>query len=339
VAYASFFSLGAGAVLGWIAFSTFWLFPDPQAADRNGLLRWLALRDLSRYSRELQVALVNRLQDSVSPTDLVSSAKSDHGNWDRYGPRIRQNAQVLKKVWFETRCGEYTHCDPAQRVPFLERQVDALLSWSGVLERTDQAGGSAKSGAGSSYAWTFLAELETWLDEAQPALRTNMEAAVRDAIICWLATSDLEKHSMDSRRAIARRLAQELQEGKAADGPQLELSSELQATLRGNALLLMEGWLHEQAQTYSALPGNERTAFVDKCLANVKTWNIERYLTGPAGDASGVSAALSEVPKWLERAAPEQRKQLGDFTSHAQQRILLHAFQKLMPLRTSTVES
>ena len=71
--------------------------PDPRTASRAGLGRWLVLRDVSAEPREVQLALVDRLQAELKSGLAAESASVPLA--PAYRLRLRENAEYLQQVW------------------------------------------------------------------------------------------------------------------------------------------------------------------------------------------------------------------------------------------------
>ena len=107
--------------------------PDPSTASRAGLFRWLVLREVAAEPREVQVALVNRLQ-----AELKSGLAADTQGVPlspAYRELLQKNAEHLKQVWFTTRVEEYTLVPAAEQMEFLTEQIDAISRWT-ALDRS-----------------------------------------------------------------------------------------------------------------------------------------------------------------------------------------------------------
>jgi hypothetical protein len=326
-------TLGAGLLAGGFAVRSLYWLPDPAAASQEELLRWVALRDLAQYPRETQVTLVNRLQEVVQPEEFKQGETQKR--LQSYAPQIRKNAELLKKVWFETRCRQYATIGDAQRFDFLRQQLDAVFDWATLLDPERGPGQKPVSRhENPQLAWRLIGELETWIDEARGEQKGRMEQAVRDAVVCWLSTTDLAANTFTTRRDIAARLAAEFSAGNgiSADDP-LPVTGAHQDLLQENAMLLIEAWLHDRAEAYAKLEPSQQEAFVDRCLDDVQHWNVARYL--PAGSqekgAGGVQAVLRRLPEWIERAESQVRGDLLKFVAHVQQRVVLRAFRQVVP--------
>ncbi len=315
-----FASLAVG-LLAVSAFATkpFWYLPHPTHASRTDLLRWIALRDVGDYPRELQVSLVDGLEAQVDPAALSATAEPN-ALVARFAARIQQNAEVLKRVWFESRCERYADCPSQDRIPYLLERIDVLLGWSEVLDAARPPAAQAKS-----FLDDFTQEVGTWIAAAPDSTRGRMETAVRDAIVCWLATRDVAEESLASQQSLARILHDHLTSPAASnEPPPLPLNSEQQSRLRANGMLLIKAWLREQAARFDAAEPEGRVELLDQCLESVYTCSAHPYLQAAPGDATATSlpAALAELPAWIESVEPEERPRLASFLQQLQGRVM-----------------
>ena len=318
--------LMAGALL-----RPLWYLPEPAQADQDALLRWLALRDLEQYPREVQVALVNRFQSDVNPRELVQHSGSRRESARRYAPRIQKNAGILKKIWFETRCREYAACEPALRYEFLDEQLNAVFDWSSMLAAANTANSPSAANADAPQASQLLKQIDQWIDQAPPSHQADMRRAVQDATICWLSSADLRATSPQTTRYIAQRLSAQLGQSDFSSREPLPLTDAQHRMLQQNAMVLVEAWIHWQAEQYAELASEQRQAMVDACLDQVHSWRLEKLLAG--GSARGSNTIWSQVathlPEWLQQGQPAERERLQAFLAHLQQRFFWRSLQRL----------
>ena len=96
-----------------------------------------------------------------------------------------------------------------------------------------------------------------------------------------------------------------------------------------NVTVLLEPWLLGKVQQYSQLPASQRTAFIDRFLDRAELWNqvgaaCLKKSSGPEPKrVSSVSKLVMEqIEQCGNRAAPEERQQIGAFVAAAQARWL-----------------
>ncbi len=308
--------------------------PDPQQADTQGLMRWLVLAELADEPWDRQLVLVDRLEEELNKGgDLTGDAGSLS---KQYQDRLQRNTQLLKRVWFQSRVDRYGSCSEAERFDFLTAQIQTVMVWSkfdiptnNVVRQVDPIDHQHAS------TMRFFSDVERWIAEADENHAVRYRQAVRDGLTCWLATRDLAEEPMPTRRELARRIENELENGLQLNQVSGDLNQQRQQILQANGLLLLEAWLHNEAEQYAALPANQRTAFVDAQLDRVSQWHLVDFLNGPSGDGSpsdsqdGVAALMVVVDGWIERAEPDLQPQLGNLVRHIQQRVLWRSFQGL----------
>ena len=106
--------------------------------------------------------------------------------------------------------------------------------------------------------------------------------------------------------------------------------------LRANGLLLLEAWLHSEAEHYAGLPSDERAPYIDTRLDRITDWGLVGFFDRPAGGnapttapGNGTVALMAMVGQWIDRADPEVQPQLRQFVGHVQQRVLWRSLQGL----------
>jgi hypothetical protein len=339
---AGFFSAGALWLLGHG-----WLFPSPQKAPPAALQRWLVLRDMTELPYDVQLALVDRIQTELSPDELlVESRNSSRPLPSHWRSRLQRNVAWLKRVWFEARASQYCQLSGEERREFLETQIDFLFAWAQGLAalRTPAEAGEP------SEAWQrFFDELAQWTREAPAEKRSCLEQAMRDGVICWLATTDVADLPRELRISLARRFAAELRGASGRtppSGESLSLEPAHRAQLERNAWRLAEAWFHQLAGEFAELPHDEQSSFVDARIDEVLSWNLGAYLGGvqsrslsprdsrttrdrdgssPLGRLVQWGPMWEEVARWVPRAEPEFQPCLEQFLHHLQRRMVARA--------------
>ncbi len=281
--------------------------PPPAESNREQLMRWLVLADLSEQPRGLQVDLLNGLQAEsareVLPADRLSELS------DRHRRQLEANVAVLKPLWFAERVREFGGGGSDSATAFLDEQLRFV------------AAVSTASGAGAS---TLLAELDDWIGALPAADRPAARTAMNEAFVRWLETSPLDGLSLSSRRAVVLRVARELNE--MSSQPTAPPTHSGETLFRENALLLMEGWLYNSATDYRGVPAAERSSFIDARIDEFQRWNLLSLFVKPnAKGGSTLAAALAmnvELEKWLARADGEEKPTLQAFTDDIRARLV-----------------
>ena len=210
--------------------------PSPRSATIEQLVRWLALHDVERVTHDQQLALVDRFESEFQQTNLPSTDTS----WipASWMVRLQTNLAVLKRVWFFSRVEQYAHCPNADRLDFLRRRLDVVARWTEVSARFN-ANESSESNASASW----FTDIDDWCACSKGPVKDNVQTALTDGLICWLACDDLQVQPPSVRAALADRIVASLEDGQSTDREfGLRLSSAEQQRLAENAKLLMESW-------------------------------------------------------------------------------------------------
>jgi hypothetical protein len=326
--------LAVAALAAW--YQLFMRLPDPNTANRAGLVQWLVLRDLSTEPQEVQLALVDRLQAELKAGWQATSGEKSLG--PAFRARLHKNAAHLQELWFKSRAAKYAGLAADEQMCFLSEQIETVARWSAVELPLDDPG-SRPAEPGDS-ATRFFVQIEDWIETAKGDEREQMIRAVQDGVVCWLAMRDLAEQPRVVRRELAKRIVRELNAGLKLDEILLDLSAAQRKRLLANGELLLEAWLCDEARAFAALPEAERPAYIDRQIDDVMRWGVLEALGAPegqpdestsqpeAGSAHRAArlaglARLSElVPNWLERAEPAERGDLAQLVSHVQARLL-----------------
>ncbi len=305
-----FFSLGALLVLG-----PEWMFPAPQEAGASALRRWLAFREVSAQPDAVQLAIVDRIQAEFTPRQLLGPEQTSPSWWSRWlMPRIERNIACLQRVWFETRCEQYAEVVAGEQMDFLQTQIDFLLSWTRRISDGEREGEEGSAGDGSH----FFDSVAEWTSQASGEKRRLLERGIRDGVLCWLATTELEEFPRATRRQLADRLADQLSHGGQAPGSSasigLLLSGDQAGRLQRNVWLLVETWVQERAREFARLARHERDAYVDGRIDEVMSWNLSSYLESLSGSHAG-SATSSASSNAFSGATSSSSAELPGSTS------------------------
>jgi len=324
------------ALVAVIAF-VIWYFmamqlPHPSEANREQLFRWLVLRDVSRQPKDVQVALVDRLEEELSKG--INAADGVRSLTDAQRQLVQMNIDFLKHVWFKTRVAQYHKLAPAGRLGFLKEQLQTIANWS-TVEIT--APGSESGGNNTTQG--FFNEIEAWIVEAEGQEKQQMNDAVRDGLICWLATQSLEEQTMEVRLDLALPITEYLDADSDVISSQTSLSTNEQKMLAANAELLLEAWLLHQADLYYEVDESKRDEFVNRQIERVTNWGVLEMLVQNGEQAgtselslqAGMLQLVSLVAKWIDRAQPQQQERLRKLFSRVQQQMLLRQFESLLP--------
>lgn len=181
--------------------------PDPETADRRGLFRWLVERDLREEPRDLQLAIMGRVEkELLAGVDFREVAAMLN---DSQRKLLLENADLLARAWFAREADRYLAEQEPNRPLVLGRQIEqiqrlgimdqlsALENWSvgkGTARVGDQgsekpaAAGAATHSTTNSLAGlvTQIKRVERWLAEAEPQDRPRLAqffTALRDRLL------------------------------------------------------------------------------------------------------------------------------------------------------------
>ena len=147
------------------------------------------------------------------------------------------------------------------------------------------------------------------------------EQCDRDALLRWIVTRDLSRHSPRTRQTLARRLDEEFRTGIDWDAAGEQLSSAQRQQVWQNVLLLLEPWFIDRAERYWALPAAERLSYLDQILNSIEAWRGAESLRSTGGGETGRPAEKPNLLGLLHerieacksRVGPEKWKKIGQF--------------------------
>lgn len=291
---------------------------DPATASRQQVLRHLVLTDISAEPLPVQQAWVNRLQEELAtdfePGQTANSLSST------YRARLGRNIDALQLVWFQTRTAEYAQLPAQQREAFMLQQLQVVAAWTKVAVLTDPQSDIAASSTNQ-----LIDRIETWVMQARGQQRDDMVAAVKDATVCWLSTTDLSELPLEAKSVLAVRLANELERGARPEVSALVTDAARSKQLQRNAAQLVEAYVYERAAAFAALPQSERIPFIDNELAAVERWGIGEMLNRGEPSQSSASATLALVQHsqhWIENSPATQHQQVQAFVTAVQARVV-----------------
>jgi len=159
--------------------------PDPAVADREGLLRWLVLRDLEAESLETRRVLAQRLEEEFRGGIDWSTTSDQLSKSQRR--RVWVNVLNLLEPWFMAKTDNYYQLTAAERPAYVNRLLDTLGAWRGaaglVAESTPSDGNAELR---PSLFATLLERVEQWKQRAKPEQRQRIEQFVTVVQTQWL---------------------------------------------------------------------------------------------------------------------------------------------------------
>src|ERR1700730_8148670 len=98
--------------------------PDPETADRRGLFRWLIERDLREEPRDLQLAIMGRVeQELLAGVDFLEVAAMLN---DSQRKLRLEHADLPARAWFGREADRYLAEPELNRLQLLGRQIDEI---------------------------------------------------------------------------------------------------------------------------------------------------------------------------------------------------------------------
>lgn len=155
--------------------------PDPATADRDGLLRWLILRDLRNEPLKTRNILISRFQKELrSGLDMVSLRQEME---PRYEDRLWANILTLIETWFNQRVNVYSTMSDSERPRYLDKTISEVRKWKNLaaLQPGWQKG---KEDLSSEVVLLEILtqQIAVWKKQASPRRRkeiTEFDAALR----------------------------------------------------------------------------------------------------------------------------------------------------------------
>ncbi|MBN2474722.1 MAG: hypothetical protein JXB62_08945 [Pirellulales bacterium] len=172
-------AVAAAAGAAWV----FWPgLPDPAVADRDGLFRWLVLRDLSNESPETQTLLAQRLEDEFS----------EGLDWESVGGKLDEtqrtrlwgNILVLIEPWLKAKMEHYFALASAERGAYVDRFIDTISAWRGADSLRPEQGHNPDGGGG--IVSVVFEETEKWKKQADPQRRERISQFLLAVQARWL---------------------------------------------------------------------------------------------------------------------------------------------------------
>lgn len=329
-----------------------WLLylPPPERCDAEELGKWLVLRDLTVESPAVRAALLERLEATLRDQPDFASTSTEPELSDRYRQRLADNIRLLKHQWFTDRVADYHACPAAERMDFLQRQLEVVLIWSNIdVPVGDAAAATSADGMQTDtdtdsirhgYTMEFFGDIERWMAEANETDRAAMLTAVRDGMICWLATRPLTDEPPATRLDLAQRIIADLNSGLRLGDLFAPLTPTQRDQLLANGRLLLEAWFHAEAKFFASLPADQRTSHLDRRIDEFSAWGIgEFFAATDAGvskkqpSAADLIAFFAMIDGWIEAAAPATQPNLRRLADRMQQRIVWRQMQSMLQAR------
>ena len=168
---------------------------DPEHCDREALLRWMVIRDLSRHPPETQQTLARRLDEEFRTGFDWEAAAAQLGRSQRQ--QVWENVLLLLEPWFTDRVEAYFALPAAERPTYLDEILDRMQAWRGVeLLRSTRSDGIDPHGEEPDFVALFQQRIERCKSRADPDEREQISQLQLALQTRWL----LRTLCGDSRR-------------------------------------------------------------------------------------------------------------------------------------------
>ena len=166
------------AAIAILAGSYWWYatrLPDPATADREGLVRWLVLRDLDREPAEIRQVLATRFESELAQEFDVSNVRNKLSPQQR--ERLWANVLVLVEQWYMDHVEGYFACDSAASGAYLDGIIDVIERWKPLasLAPPGEAEPTESGGEEQKFLELLDAQLAQWKEAAPPSQREKIE--------------------------------------------------------------------------------------------------------------------------------------------------------------------
>lgn len=168
--------------------------PDPETADREGLVRWLVTRDLRLEPMATRHALARRFEEEFCKT----SDTKESPDWESLAQCLNRsqrqqfwdNLAVVLEPWFLEKSDRYHELAETQRAPFLDHLIDMLAVLNGInaIQPGNQPGNQpdgGEVGEGGLYA-LLLGQVQQWKQNVEPRRRKRIDRLLEHMQKRWI---------------------------------------------------------------------------------------------------------------------------------------------------------
>ena len=172
--------LAVVALLAGVYWASRIRLPDPATANRDGLLRWLVLRDLRNEPLNTRNILIARFQEELGGgLDMVSLRQEME---PRYETRLWANILTLIETWYIQRVDTYSTMSESDRPTYLDKTISEVRKWKNLAAL--QPGTQDEKGLSSEIVLLEILtqQIAVWKEAASPQRRkeiTEFDAALR----------------------------------------------------------------------------------------------------------------------------------------------------------------
>ena len=151
-----------------------WLYrvPDPHTADRNGLFRWLALRDLTQEPPTTRQTLIARFEEEFEAGLQLGEATSKAD--EKYRVRLEQNISLLVTDWFRIQARQYHAAPFAERPALLNEQIDKIERWGLIELLLSKGDAPGKSKSNVQRLMAFDRWAQSWITETDAVEQASL---------------------------------------------------------------------------------------------------------------------------------------------------------------------
>ncbi len=154
--------------------------PDPATADREGLVRWLVLRDLRQESPEVRATLLRRFQEEARRDLDPASIRLQLD--PRYQEQLWANILTLIETWYANRVDAYQVASAADRSKFLDETIAEVMQWKSLAALQPEQNADPSHSEEIVLLRIFAEQVAIWKERASPQRRkeiTEFDAALR----------------------------------------------------------------------------------------------------------------------------------------------------------------
>ena len=151
--------------------------PDPEQADDDALMRWLATRELSEETPQIREKLLRRLerfldeQDPQQPFELHEVLDQlDEDQTEQFW----SNVYLLAELWFLEHVERYDQLGEADRRSLLSGMIDRVTVW-GVLNWVPTSGAPSANTSFAMRAFSIRQKIQPWIDAREKDEREKIE--------------------------------------------------------------------------------------------------------------------------------------------------------------------
>ncbi|HUT10895.1 MAG TPA: hypothetical protein VMY42_10385 [Thermoguttaceae bacterium] len=156
--------------------------PHPTVADRDQLLRWLAVRDLSTESVDLQRTLGLRLEEEFGRGDGIDWQSLAERLDESRRQRVWDNVLVLIEPWLIEKTTLYFELAPSERAEYIDRFIDTI----GVFRGVDTIRPAAESFGRGGLLKVLAGQVESWKTQPGSPPTWQIEQFLREVKVQWV---------------------------------------------------------------------------------------------------------------------------------------------------------